>query len=96
MNVWLSKYYQGLVSIEDPLLYDTRLTPEGQQQALKLSAKLASGKLLGGIPDLLVVSPLTRALQTTQLAFPDEIQARAGNALPIHLPPLSSLTHNSN
>lgn len=69
MNVWLQKHYSGLVSVEDPLLYDTRLTPEGQKQALKLAGRLET--VLKPPPELLVVSPLTRALQTATLAFED-------------------------
>lgn len=57
---------QGLVAVEDPRLFDTRLTPEGQRQALKLSTRISKMKTK---PELLVVSPLTRALQTSSLAF---------------------------
>jgi broad specificity phosphatase PhoE len=61
--------------VEDPLLYDTKLTNEGQLQALKLNKKLMTGPAPGAAaaaltrPDLIVVSPLTRALHTAQLAF---------------------------
>ncbi|GAQ86475.1 phosphoglycerate mutase [Klebsormidium nitens] len=62
MNVFLGSAPQGFT---DPLMYDTRLTPEGREQAKSVNKKVAE---LGPI-DLIVTSPLTRAMDTMQLAF---------------------------
>eukprot|EP00957_Ditylum_brightwellii_P174863 13314273-Ditylum_brightwellii.AAC.1 len=50
---------------EDPSLYDAPLSPLGKQQA----AALAGNAELAGA-DVILVSPLTRALQTLLGAFP--------------------------
>jgi broad specificity phosphatase PhoE len=49
----------------DPMLRDARLTDLGQRQAAALGAELGSAP---GI-DLVVISPLTRAIQTAVAAF---------------------------
>ena len=46
--------------------YDTRLTAEGLQQAQHAHAK---ARLLQPTPEVLLSSPLTRALHTAQLVF---------------------------
>ena len=52
----------------DPLLYDTKLTTVGFQQAQALSPRTAA---LHPPPQLVVASPLRRALHTATLAFGD-------------------------
>eukprot|EP00850_Spirogloea_muscicola_P020453 SM000216S06579 [mRNA] locus=s216:174941:180922:- [translate_table: standard] len=64
MNVYLARAPAGF---KDPLLYDTRLTAEGQRQARALAALAAQR---APAPELIVTSPLTRALQTMELVFP--------------------------
>eukprot|EP00850_Spirogloea_muscicola_P021758 SM000260S09954 [mRNA] locus=s260:134105:139513:- [translate_table: standard] len=64
MNVYLARAPAGF---KDPLMYDTRLTAEGQRQARALAA-LAARR--APAPELIVTSPLTRALQTMELVFP--------------------------
>eukprot|EP00898_Chlorokybus_atmophyticus_P005318 jgi/Chlat1/5788/Chrsp387S05509 len=55
----------GMVKFEDPMLYDTRLTPRGHQQAAAAALRVAG---LSPSVELIVCSPLTRALRTMQLA----------------------------
>ena len=50
----------------DPMLYDAGLTLVGEAQARRAALLVAK---LSPEPELLVVSPLTRALQTADLAF---------------------------
>uniref|UniRef100_A0A7R9VRV2 Uncharacterized protein n=1 Tax=Chlamydomonas euryale TaxID=1486919 RepID=A0A7R9VRV2_9CHLO len=66
MNVYLSKhrYYEGM---KDPKLWDTRLTPEGMAGARNASGVAAT---LNPKPEVLIVSPLSRALHTAELVFP--------------------------
>ena len=66
MNVYLSRNAYDSPGFRDPLMYDTRLTAAGAAGA-RAAAKLC-GKLHPR-PQLLVVSPLTRALQTAEHAF---------------------------
>ena len=47
--------------------YDTKLTPEGVWQAEQAQSKALQ---LHPVPEVLIVSPLTRALHTAELAFP--------------------------
>lgn len=49
--------------------WDAKLTPDGEAQAARLSTELAP-QLQAGLPQLVVVSPLTRTLQTASIAFP--------------------------
>ena len=49
--------------------WDAKLTPEGENQALELAAKL-QWRQTEGIPELVAVSPLTRVLQTASIAWP--------------------------
>eukprot|EP00775_Hariotina_reticulata_P007810 gene7810-8007_t len=79
MNVYLSTNRYGSKGFRDPLLYDTRLTARG-----KLGAEAAAAKVrkLRPEPQLLVVSPLTRALQTATLAFGPQL------ACPVLVEPL--------
>lgn len=50
-----------------PYRYDTKLTPEGIRQAENAQSRALQ---LQPIPEVLIASPLTRALHTAELAFP--------------------------
>jgi broad specificity phosphatase PhoE len=69
MNVYLSTSPFGSPGFQDPLLYDTRLTPAGVRGAQQAAARAAR---LAPPPQLLVVSPLSRALHTAALAFGED------------------------
>ncbi|GAB4820874.1 hypothetical protein N2152v2_007920 [Parachlorella kessleri] len=68
MNVHLAfcRPSYGQPGFVDPLLYDTRLTANGQAQAQRAAAKVAT---LLPAPEVVVISPLTRALQTADVVF---------------------------
>jgi len=66
MNIYLTKNPYGSMGFKDPLFYDTRLTPQGKAGA---QAAASTAKALTPKPEVLVVSPLTRAMQTADLAF---------------------------
>lgn len=70
MNVHLGSHFTPNEGYEDPLLYDTRLTEEGKAQAMlaRVDAKALFPK-----PEILVTSPLTRALHTAELAFENSL-----------------------
>lgn len=74
MNMYLSKNPYGSAGFRDPLDFDTKLTPRGVEQARSLSrqtAELVSPSSSSSSSSFaVVVSPLTRALQTATLAFP--------------------------
>ena len=55
------------MSLSDQLL-DSKLTPRGQKQALSLQPKVAKWN-----PQIVLSSPLSRALQTACLAFEKEV-----------------------
>jgi len=87
MNVYLTKNPYGSRGFRDPLDFDTRLTPRGVEQARSLSTKTAAlfsssnSTSSSSSSFAVVVSPLTRALQTATLAFPflvDEAAASRG------------------
>ncbi|KAK3253927.1 hypothetical protein CYMTET_36848 [Cymbomonas tetramitiformis] len=80
MNVYLGRYDYDAADFIDPLMYDTRLTSEGEDMARKLNVKLHS---LQPVPELLVASPLSRALRTADLAF-------EGIAVPREITPLAA------
>ena len=67
MNVYLGTSGYGTPGFVDPGKWDTRLTPDGEAQAKKLRTVLQDEQI-----DLLVSSPLTRALMTADLAFGDD------------------------
>lgn len=74
MNEVLSKHRWGDPNFNDAELWDTRLTEIGQKQARQLNEALRDpnskyAHLLHA--DLIVSSPLSRALHTAQLAFGD-------------------------
>ena len=60
----------GAGGFVDPGLWDTRLTPTGEAQARELNAQLRARQSAGepGI-DLLLSSPLRRALTTAEIGF---------------------------
>jgi broad specificity phosphatase PhoE len=67
MNEYLHKqcsYYSP--DFKDPLIFDTRLTPDGERRAAAVAER---ARKLTPRPELVVASPLTRALQTAELAF---------------------------
>lgn len=67
MNEYLHKqcsYYSP--DFKDPLIFDTRLTRDGERRAREAVGKATA---LRPRPELIVASPLTRALQTAELAF---------------------------
>ena len=67
MNVYLSSHPYGTLGFVDPGLFDTRLTKEGEAQAAgALRTTLAAAHQRAPI-ELLVSSPLTRALRTAEL-----------------------------
>ena len=70
---------------------DPSLTARGFEQALKLSKMAAKhcNHKTGLEPELIVVSPLTRVLQTTLLTFPDCSRASVGSTRWICHPALS-------
>jgi glucosyl-3-phosphoglycerate phosphatase len=68
MNVALAAKRWGSKGFKDQMLWDTVLTPEGQKQAADLN-KAIKRMVLPGEIQTIVSSPLTRALQTAELAF---------------------------
>eukprot|EP00798_Chlamydomonas_sp_ICE-L_P016601 gene16601-22841_t len=66
MNVFLRNNPYGSGTFRDPGFFDTVLTPDGREGAKMASRKV---KALAVKPEVLVVSPLTRALQTADFAF---------------------------
>jgi broad specificity phosphatase PhoE len=72
MNEYLHKNRWGSQGFKDIELWDTRLSPTGMKQAKFLNFKIfdnfePESSLLN--IDLLVSSPLTRAIQTSEIAF---------------------------
>lgn len=70
MNEYLATTPYGSRGFADPGLFDTRLTEEGERQATSLRATIADEHSREPI-ELLIASPLTRALATADLAFGD-------------------------
>lgn len=66
MNEYLAKHRWDDARFEDPMLFDTRLTDSGEAQAVALQAITST---LHPSPQLLVASPLRRAMRTADLAF---------------------------
>lgn len=66
MNDYLHVNHWAAPDFTDPGLYDTRLTEVGRRQAASLRAVTAA---LDPPPQVLVASPLSRALMTAELAF---------------------------
>ena len=73
MNVWLRNFrdqhgpHVEVTPDLDPRLFDTRLTPQGVAQAESLAALLRATAVT---PEVILVSPLRRAVHTAHLAFP--------------------------
>lgn len=78
MNMYLKQFEYDAADFKDPLMYDTILTPEGRAGAAQVASIAAR---LHPKPEVLLVSPLTRAIQTAQLAFPHHDG-------PVHVEPL--------
>jgi glucosyl-3-phosphoglycerate phosphatase len=71
-----SKYRWGIDHFEDANLFDTRLSKQGIVDAQLLNARIASKDAIIGDMDrvkLVVSSPLTRALQTSEYAFANHL-----------------------
>ena len=68
MNEYLSQSPWGSPGFEDPSLWDTILTPTGISQARRLNADLINSEDISNV-ELVISSPLTRALMTANLAF---------------------------
>lgn len=68
MNEALARKPWGSPNFEDPGLFDTVLSNSGKEQALELNKRLKREGFNNKI-DLLCSSPLTRALQTSEIAF---------------------------
>ncbi|GIL50443.1 hypothetical protein Vafri_6566 [Volvox africanus] len=66
MNEYLALHRYDAEDFKDPMMYDTVLTIRGKAGA---QAAAQAVKRLSPKPELLVVSPLSRALQTAQIAF---------------------------
>lgn len=66
MNDYLRENHWADPDFVDPMMIDTRLTSVGETQALELR-EVARG--LDPVPELIVSSPLRRALRTAELAF---------------------------
>ncbi|GIL88886.1 hypothetical protein Vretimale_16910 [Volvox reticuliferus] len=66
MNEYLALHRYDADDFKDPMMYDTILTARGKAGA-QAAARVA--ERLNPKPELLVVSPLSRALQTAQMAF---------------------------
>jgi broad specificity phosphatase PhoE len=79
MNDYLKNVPYNARDFQDPMLIDTRLTSVGRKQAEDAARALRER----GDVELVVCSPLTRALATAEIAF-----ARAGPPLPIVVQPL--------
>ena len=70
MNEHPSQPGKASVGFVDPGLWDTRLSPTGEAQARELNAQLRARQSAGepGV-DLLLASPLRRALATAEIGF---------------------------
>ena len=66
MNEYLAKHRWDDAQFTDPMLFDTRLTAQGEAQAVAL--RVITEKLHPQ-PRLIVASPLRRAMRTAELAF---------------------------
>lgn len=66
MNEYLRENHWADPDFRDPMMIDTRLTREGEAQAFALQAIT---RALEPKPEIIVSSPLRRALRTAELAF---------------------------
>jgi len=69
MNDYLRYHDWSSPHFEDPMKYDTALTSEGEAQARALGERVRS--TLDPPPEVLIASPLSRAMHTAELAFAD-------------------------
>lgn len=81
MNEYLAKHRWDDARFEDPMLFDTRLTALGEAQAVALRAITDA---LHPEPQLLVASPLRRAMRTADLAFGLERYASTPRVACVH------------
>ena len=77
MNIFLGSSHYGSPGFQDPGLWDTRLDARGVSQAEALNSRLLKGAATWATDkdapiDLIVSSPLSRALHTASLAFEGE------------------------
>ena len=77
MNEYLARHRWDDPDFVDPGLYDTRLTALGMEQAASLRPVVAA---LDPKPELIVASPLSRALLTADLAFGDLVAEEDADA----------------
>ena len=77
MNEYLAQHRWDDPDFVDPGLYDTRLTALGMEQAASLRPVVAA---LDPKPELIVASPLSRALLTADLAFGDLVAEEDADA----------------
>ena len=82
MNLWTGSTAEMWSELRDPGLFDTVLTARGLRQARQLADQV---RTLDSIPEVIISSPLTRALQTTDVGFrsvhpnvPVEVPASCG------------------
>lgn len=81
MNEYLAKHRWDDAQFTDPMLFDTRLTALGEAQAVALRAITDA---LHPEPQLLVASPLRRAMRTADLAFGLERYASTPRVACVH------------
>ena len=81
MNEYLARHRWDDARFTDPMLFDTRLTSEGEAQAVALRAITEK---LKPEPQLIVASPLRRALRTAELAFGLERYAATPRVTCVH------------
>jgi len=76
MNDYLREHHWADPDFVDPMMIDTKLTEMGEAQARALAATVAS---LDPRPELIVASPLRRALRTAELAFGERGDGELGD-----------------
>ena len=69
----MANYYSDKLFTTDTY-WDARLTPEGEKQAYLIAVK-QQWRQQKGLPEVVVVSPLTRAIQTATIGFPNTTTA---------------------
>lgn len=65
----LSNYYQDTLYMTDTY-WDAKLTPTGEEQAYTIAVK-QQWRRQQGLPEVVVVSPLSRTIQTATIGFPN-------------------------
>ena len=69
----------GAAAYKNPVLQDARLDDTGRAQATALGARIRDARMQ---VDIVLVSPLTRTLETASLMFPQVVAGTAGVAPP--------------